>query len=160
MIPVIGIDPGVTGAAALTDGDGWAIFDWTGLEQARDWLENAIAAYPELQICIEKVGEWGSKGWKGTSKLTGNAGAWRGLLCGLKISDRLTEVRPQTWQTIIPIQFRTIKPTKKRNLVAARHLFPTAANAVLTRAKDHNRADAMLIARYHQKQLTRDGRRL
>lgn len=60
------------------------------------------------------------------------------ILCDM----RMQYVTPQCWK-----RFYRLGSDKKECLAAARKLYP---NAPLTRAKDHNRAESVLIARWYQ----------
>jgi hypothetical protein len=56
---------------------------------------------------------------------------------------RIEAIQPQAWKR----HFGLLKAKKEASLKLARDLYPTRAHE-LTRVKDHNRAEALLIARY------------
>ena len=62
-----------------------------------------------------------------------------------------TEVTPQTWQK--GIFYKTDgKDTKEKSLNVAKRLFPDHTD-FFKRKKDHGRSDALLLARYSQKNI-------
>ncbi len=140
----IGIDPGVTGAIALIHDDGLEVFDWPGDEvAASDLIMSLRVKYRIKGAALEDMGIGPALGKFGSSRLSENKGIWRGVLASHGIPFRL--VRPQTWKKgVLPMGGKfTDKEKKKASLAVARRLFPSAD---LGREKDHNRADALLIA--------------
>jgi crossover junction endodeoxyribonuclease RuvC len=138
----IGIDPGVTGAIALIHDEGQVVFDWPGDEvAASDLIMSLRVKYRIKGAALEDMGIGPALGKFGSSRLSENKGIWRGVLAAHGIPFRL--VRPQTWKKGVVPKAKTDKEKKKAALAGARRLFPLAD---LAREKDHNRADALLIA--------------
>lgn len=69
------------------------------------------------------------------------------LLCSI------VYVAPQSWKRSYGLIDSALKPTQRKNkaLETARRCFPSCMD--LGRAKDHNRAEAVLLARYGQMEL-------
>lgn len=149
---ILGIDPGVDGAVALWDSgaitrlidmpttihgtsrevDGWELhlhLQWLQAAQPVDF------AYMEETHAMPKTGSQGNYS-QGFSK-----GA---IVTACRIAKiPLVRVAPATWKLKSGLRGKE----KVASLYLARELFPNRASD-LKRAKDHNRAEAMLIARY------------
>lgn len=131
----VGIDPGKTGAAAFFSEDGTFIdvVDFSDvfvvLAQRR---ADIILAY------LEEVHSMPKQGVVSTFNFGMNYGWWQGVLTGLGIP--YITIRPQEWQKgLVP---KKENKSDKPSLEVARSMFP---DAPLSRKKDHNRADAILI---------------
>jgi hypothetical protein len=68
-------------------------------------------------------------------------GEYRGMLKALLIP--FAEIHPMTWKK----EFGLVHQDKDRSIQVARQLFPSVDD-MLTRKKDHGRAEALLIAEY------------
>jgi crossover junction endodeoxyribonuclease RuvC len=75
-----------------------------------------------------------------------NFGIWQGILAALGIPFLMP--RPREWQKGL-VRPSDGHDTKSRSLAVARRLFP---DAPLAKKKDHNRADALLLAWWSRKQ--------
>lgn len=141
-IAYIGIDPGVTGAVAVIHDEGQLVKDWPGDEVAAAELVRGICLeFHVRRAAIEDQGAGPHKGKFGFVKLSENKGIWRGILASHGIPFQL--VRPQEWMKgVVP---RKKGGDDKPSLAVARRLFPCME---LHRKKDHNRADALLIAEW------------
>jgi hypothetical protein len=135
----IGIDPGVDGAMAIIYSDDEVeVYPYDNsntlsvLNELLDAGEDAIAV-------IEK--QWLRKGDKTpVGKLIQNYGEWIGRL---EINGVETHhVAARTWKAEMSVTSK-----KQSSLVAARLLFPNMKNE-LQLVKDHNKAEALLIAAY------------
>jgi hypothetical protein len=136
----IGIDPGVTGAMAIIyeeEGD-YDVFDFdrdTTLIVLNELLDNAEDAV----AVVEK--QWMRKGDSThMGKLIQNFGEWVGRLDINFFEHR--EVAARTWKNAMGVT-----SNKKAAMELAKSLFPEVEHK-LQRAKDHNRAEALLIANY------------
>lgn len=69
------------------------------------------------------------------------AGLWHGLCVGMGCE--LKTVAPQTWKKY----FQLTKQPKQKSIELARKMFPKLTDQ-LARVKDHNRAEALLLALY------------
>lgn len=137
-----GIDPGKTGALAFIDGQGEfvGVYDFgEALEPLRNERERLVCVY------LEEVHSMPGQGVVSTFSFGENFGWWKGVLAGMSVPFKT--IRPQEWQKgLVP---KRGKSTDKPGLAVARQLYPTAP---LSRKKDHNRADALLIARVCQRE--------
>jgi crossover junction endodeoxyribonuclease RuvC len=160
---VVGIDPGITGAIAIIDGDEVTLLDTPAkkvkvgakerntydLEAMSETLDRVASTYNyetigrkrEVHIAIEQVGSMPTDGHVGAFSFGKGYGAW---LMGL-VSRGLqyTEVSPQKWKR----HFDLLGRDKRGSLEKAKELYPQAADR-LTRLKDNGRADALLIGRW------------
>lgn len=176
---VIGIDPGVTGALALLTPQGvQTIADLPVMVrvqtrvkgkngQMRDKITNQVNAAAlsellrewtagadrnEIHVFIEKCQAMPGK-LKGSDKAQSSAGTFSlglsaGIVEGVVAARGLphTLVHPATWKAVLKLNGK-----KKEEVRAlAIRLFPSAD---LHRVKDHNRAEALLIAKYGLEQL-------
>lgn len=153
---VIGIDIGVTGALAAVDSRGTAaIVDLptegiggarvvkrkvsaTGL---RDVIRHYVAPGEVAIALIEDVHMGMGKGAAARSSLDLNRGRIEAVLDLLRIPTHA--VQPTTWKRF----YGLLKSDKAQSLETARSLYPLA-DPMLKRQKDHNRAEALLLAHY------------
>jgi len=157
---IIGCDPGRSGSLAYltNDGDFIAVKDLPietymmaekGKEQWRlnvlefaQMVENAVLTRHTLTVGIE----WGwarpGEGVSSARRLGTLLGALAATLT-LSRADVVEYVMPMVWKK----HFKLIGQEKGESLDLARKLFPDAGE-YLTRKRDHNRAEALLIARY------------
>jgi len=149
----IGIDPGLTGAAALLVDD--RIVDVVDFIQPRDVLDSLRSwtmVYPITLVALERVQALRRDNPSTLTKFLGNWGWWQGALDTLGLP--YVQVRPQAWQAgVVPA--RRGSPDKP-GLGVARELWPREADVWLRRKMDHNRADAMLIARWASRYSQKD----
>lgn len=151
-----GIDPGLSGAvAALVDGEPGPILDmptaqageWREVDAAAlaDWLDGVRAQHPGAYVsaCIEKVGARPGDGGTSAFRFGDSYGQARGVLAVLGIP--YSRAIPAVWKRHMGL-LGTEKDAA-RQLAIAR--FPGAA-PLLQRKKDHGRADALLLALWHE----------
>lgn len=158
----IGIDPGLTGAIAAINpltgaavivdlptveviGGGMVKRRIDGLQLARALrvmveAGNSVSVTCELVHAIAGKRE-GQGGMQQMGSLMRTFGAIEAILDAVRFPT--SYVRPQAWK-------KTFGLTKDKGagLDMARRLYPGAGAAFLTRAKDHNRAEALLIAHF------------
>lgn len=142
----IGIDPGQTGAMAIIDptaGGYHRVWDFDDLD-GLSWLKTAVIGEISFKAVLEKVHSMPKQGVSSSFKFGMNFGIWRGRLEALGIPYDL--VTPQKWQKEI-FDSMTKTDRKTMSLDRARRLFPEMSD-MLKRKKDHNRAEALLIAEY------------
>lgn len=157
---VIGIDPGLTGAVAVMDHNGVrAVADLPVMQvpgSSKDaMVQKKIDAYGLCQLLLKHcpagegkpmviIEQVHARSGAGTVQSQGSLmrslGAIESVLECLRIPVRY--VAPQTWKKRFGL-----KSEKAQSLETARRLHPEAA-ADLKRAKDHNRAEAVLLAHY------------
>lgn len=150
----IGIDPGQTGAVVIKAGTEILIYDYEdplGLLKLRELRNQGF----EMYAAIEKVSAMPKQGVTSVFTFGCNFGRWQGRMEALMIPFDL--ITPQKWQTEMfdyrPVKPLGIKPSawakikKDFSLKRARNMFPEKMRD-LSRNKDHNRADALLIMGY------------
>lgn len=160
MTVLVGIDPGISGALAvlrtgkpiefhdtptLTLKTGKSIKHVIDAQAAADLLRGINPDF----IAIEKV--WAMPGAGGAAMGVSSAfnfgmgfGIWIGIISALQIAHE--QIPPNTWKKAMMPGMNKEKDASRQR---AMQLFPKTAKD-LTRIKDHGRADALLIVRYHQ----------
>lgn len=140
----VGIDPGVSGAVAVIDTmvDVIDIYDFSSGKA----LIRLQGLPKESRVVLEKVGAMPKQGVVSTFTFGTNFGQWIGRLEALGL--RFDLVAPGKWkkEMLDSARKKGVDP-KAASLDRARRLFPQAAY-LLTRKKDHNRAEALLMAEY------------
>jgi len=153
---IIGIDPGLDGAIAAIDTHGSfiTVFDvptftlqgnkgkkkrTLDLRGTFEILEG-LADGKNCTAYIELVHSMPKQGVRSMFTLGETFGALKMALAALKIP--FEEITPQRWKKVM---LHGMPKDKDASRYKAQQLFPSAP---LTRKKDHNRADALLIARY------------
>lgn len=149
----IGIDPGLSGALAFiaedTPESPW-VLDMPVIEHSKGFVKRAVDL-PELArslklICVmgepralmERVSAFPGQGVGSMFSLGMSFWGVAGVLAALGIPLQLVE--PKGWKGAYGLD-----KDKQKSLELARKMFPTVK---LTRKKDHNRAEALLIAEY------------
>jgi len=146
---IVGIDPGVTGALALIDGDDVRVYD---MPRDTDGIAGVtvyrlISKWDPAEVYIERTHAMPMNGSKATYSLGDTNGSLRTAVHILRIP--LIWVPSLKWQN----EFSLRKPgltdaeRKNRSRWRAQELFPTLADQLM-RIKHHNRAEALLIAEY------------
>lgn len=142
---VTGIDPGMSGAVARMSGG--------KVEIRRDFksLRDIARAVDELvpgsaRVVIEAVHAMPGEGVCSVFTFAKSTGTAFGAVF-LKHEPAPVEVSPQRWQNYFKNLLGIDKKTRFKTVTrdVARHLFPDQAH-YFTRVKDHNSADACLIA--------------
>lgn len=150
MRVVIGIDPGVNGAIAMlraSDGSLVHLDDVPVVKYKRKELHLAayldlVQSYDVVSACIEKVTATATGGVSSAFTFGGTFIAPQCFLLSAGIPYDL--VTPNTWKKA----FGLYKVDKDASRQTATRFYPDAV-AQLKFKKDHNKADALLIARYH-----------
>jgi crossover junction endodeoxyribonuclease RuvC len=146
----IGIDPGLTGAVAVLNRDGElvAIHDLP-VSKNEGFIKNKIDAfelsnimksYANSTVIIERVNSRPGQGVASVFSLGDSLGVIRGVVGALGL--QLHYVLPQVWKKACGLT-----QDKEMSTKAALELFP-AAHQYIYRKKDHNRAEALLLARH------------
>lgn len=160
----IGIDPGLSGAIApLADGEPGTIHDmptrqvgkWSEVDAGRlcailrGLMTQHAGAW--IEACIEKVGARPGDG--GTSAF--RFGESYGRICSAleALNIPYSRVVPQQWKR----EFALIGSDKDASRQLALRRFPSAAH-YLQRKKDHGRAEALLLALWHENTSQRGAR--
>lgn len=163
---VLAIDPGLTGACSVVGHNGVrAVFDLPtmtipgvgekalvqrkvdGLELRRRILEACPADEP-IAAVVEAVGVMGGKNnsVQTQGSLLRTLGAIETVLECLRLP--VEYLPPQTWKRAFGLIDSNLTPTERKGkaLQVARQLYPECAD--LSRARDHNRAEALLMAHW------------
>lgn len=146
----IGIDPGITGCAALINVSQNAgkmrceYFDWSGIAPARQILYEWNDKFNICQIGLEEPAHLPHRsGFYGVKGLWRNVGQWEAILtCS---GFRWVFIKPQVWRKVIPK--RRGKNTKLSSFEFVRMAFPDQGRHIFLK-KHHNRAEALIIAIY------------
>jgi hypothetical protein len=156
--PVVGIDPGLSGAVARLHGDKLTILrDF----KFRKDISRAVRSltHDAALVVIEAVHAMPGEGVCSVFSFGKSTGTAFGALDIVHTQDPV-EVPPQTWQNFFKKLFGITekKPFKEMTQELAAKLFPAEKQLFLARKKDHNSADAALMAAYGvlclQKQLS------
>lgn len=151
---ILGIDPGITGAMAILGPNGdvlvadlpmmtipngarkQQVLDVTAM---KNYLENWQTRH-RVFVFLEKT-----QPMKDSAMTAFSMGQMRGSLLAICacLNISVSDVLPQAWKR----KYNLLKCDKDASLGAAKQLFPSLA-ADLSRVKDHNRAEALLIAAY------------
>lgn len=153
MNVIIGIDPGITGAFAVLEADTHRLLDVMDMPLLSEGKKQRIHGYclaillkqwsqGEYQVrmtYLEKVHAMPKQGVTSMFSMGRSFGAVETAISMLALP--ITYIPPQVWKR----RARLIGQAKDVARTRALELYPEAP---LTRKKDHNRADAILIARY------------
>lgn len=168
MTYFIGIDPGLTGAVALLDDQRGEILDCfdipteqtgqlTGRMRTRindvsfygalkEWSAAYQFAYQYSQVAIEQPIAMGTLPAQTVASQFDTFGAIRGICNTFLVLRRAQIVAPKVWKG-----FYGLKADKQESIEIAKALYPSA-HRFLTRKKDHNRAEAVLLAHWLRRQ--------
>lgn len=163
----VGVDPGISGAIAFIQGKKIAVYDFED-PIALKVLQSGYL-FGDAHALIERVHAMPKQGISSTAKFMTTFGQWIGRLEALSISFGFTT--PQKWQQAMfgsapkiyklvtvekgyktpqgevpPVKAKKVD-TKAMSLQTARQMFPVVQDR-LTRQKDNDRADALLIAEF------------
>jgi len=145
----VGIDPGVTGAIALiTEQMVCFVKDFEDANITAEWFEFFKSLTDIQWVAIERVHAMPKQGVSSTFKFGTNFGIHLGIVASFKLP--LLLPRPAEWKKGL-VRKTDGKDIKERSLNVARRMFPQM-NEFFTRVKDHNRAEALLIAYYAKQQ--------
>ncbi len=146
MKRVIGIDPGMTGAIAwISDVSGASVMDMPVVE--KEVNPSVLAEYLRTAgddswlIVIEKQQAMSKQGVTSTFRTGFNYGMLKAV--AMLTGCRVEIIRANIWKKELGL----IKKDKDAGRLKAIELFPKMSD-LLARKKDHNRADALLIAEY------------
>jgi Holliday junction resolvasome RuvABC endonuclease subunit len=139
---VLAVDPGVSGAYALLVDDGISppIVDDLPVVgnqiNASEWRRAIKSLIPDVAV-VELVHSMPGQGVASTFRFGMACGIIRGVLLGAGVP--IIDVTPNTWKKF----FRLNNEAEKSRALACQR-FPNLPG--LARKKDHNRAEALLIA--------------
>ena len=146
---ILGIDPGLDGGISIINGNSIELLETIPTEPKGGFikrqvdaqkLSNILRVYP-ISVCyLEKVASRPGQGVGSVFSFGDTYGAIRGVLGALNIPTYT--VAPQTWKKELKIS------SKEDSLKAIKELYPL----LKMRKKDHNIAEALLLALYGKKE--------
>ena len=142
----IGVDPGLNGAVATIDGDTCTLHDLPRLGPDLDWSRVDVILHGNsyhTMIGIEKVSAFPKQGVVSSFNF---GKAYGGLVALASLHGSVELIPPRKWKAEYGLH-----KGKQDSLLVARRLFPTAD---LKLKKDHNKAEALLIAEYLRRRET------
>tara|TARA_B100001248_G_scaffold224076_1_gene181121 strand:+ start:377 stop:865 length:489 start_codon:yes stop_codon:yes gene_type:complete len=152
---IFGIDPGLSGAIAiLSDNKVINIFDMPVMSEGKKnkkqlnsaQLVNIIKDYTnddeEKVVIVEQVNAMPGQGVTSMFNFGQTFGAIKGICAALKLP--IYFVRPSKWKK----HFNLINSSKDSSRTKVIEMYPSLSNQ-LSKKKDVNRSDAILIARFY-----------
>jgi crossover junction endodeoxyribonuclease RuvC len=152
---IIGIDPGLSGAiAVLEDNKIQDIFDMPVMPEGKKnkrqlnsaqlvkLLKDNIKKDEEAVIIVEQVNAMPGQGVTSMFNFGQTFGAIKGICAALGLS--IFFVRPAKWKK----HFELINSSKDASRTRAIEMYPSFSNQ-LSKKKDVNKSDAILIARFY-----------
>jgi crossover junction endodeoxyribonuclease RuvC len=150
---ILGIDPGLDGGIAIISGSHIELLETIPTEKKTGFikrqvdaqkLSNILRVYPDVVCYLEKVASRPGQGVGSVFSFGDTYGTIRGVLGALNIPTY--HVSPQRWKKELKIS------SKEDSLKASFDLF----SGLKFKKKDHNIAEALLIAYYGQKEREKD----
>ena len=151
---IIGIDPGLNGAIAiLEDKKVLGIFDMPVMAEGKknkrqlnsaqlvNILKENIQKNEEINIVVEQVNAMPGQGVTSMFNFGQTFGAIKGVCAALELP--IFFVRPSKWKK----HFELINSSKDSSRTKAIEMYPKLSNE-LSKKKDVNKSDAILIARF------------
>jgi len=152
----VGIDPGMSGAVAVLGKGNLQIFrDFKAPLDIVHGVQAAaqVCAEPDM-IVIEDVHAMPGQGVVSMFNFGHATGVARGAILASFPGQPLVKVAPLKWQNVLRVIGEWYKPREFDSRAIALQLFPSPAHAALfRRKKDHNSADAALMALWALHQL-------
>ena len=152
----IGIDVGLNGAIAVIDNNFVGVYDIATIKvkdktkidasKVADLLRTLANGSSDVMVVIEAVHAMPRQGVVSMFGFGVSYGIIQGICAALNLSVRM--VTPQSWKSSY-VNFIGHEDAKNRARELAIEYFPSLAQH-LERKRDHNRADALLIAKYGQ----------
>ncbi len=159
---IIGIDPGLSGAIAILEGKKVIkIFDMPVMAEGKKnkrqlnsaQLVNIIRentnSSEEIIVVVEQVNAMPGQGVTSMFNFGQTFGAIKGVCAALQLP--IFFVRPSKWKK----HFELIKASKDSSRTKTIEMYPHLSNQ-LSKKKDVNKSDAILIARYYSETNPRD----
>ena len=159
---IIGIDPGLNGAIAiLEDKKVLGIFDMPVMAEGKknkrqlnsaqlvNILKENIQKNEEINIVVEQVNAMPGQGVTSMFNFGQTFGAIKGVCAALSLP--IFFVRPSKWKKY----FELINSSKDSSRTKAIEMYPSLSSQ-LSRKKDVNKSDAILIARFYYETRLKD----
>ncbi len=152
---VVGIDPGLSGAIAIVeDKKVLNIFDMPVMAEGKknkrqlnsaqlvSLIKNNIKKEEEVVVVVEQVNAMPGQGVTSMFNFGQSFGAIKGICAALDLP--IFFVRPSKWKKY----FELINSSKDSSRTKVIEMYPSLSDQ-LTKKKDVNKSDAILIARYY-----------
>ena len=152
---IIGIDPGLNGAIAILENNKVVnIFDMPVMAEGKKnkrqlnsaqlvkLIKNNIKKDEEVVVVVEQVNAMPGQGVTSMFNFGQTFGAIKGVCAALELP--IFFVRPSKWKK----HFELINSSKDASRTKAIEMYPVLSNE-LSKKKDVNKSDAILIARYY-----------
>ena len=152
---ILGIDPGLSGAiAVLEDTKVLGLFDMPVMAEGKknkrqlnsaqlvDIIKENIQSNEEVAVVVEQVNAMPGQGVTSMFNFGQTFGAIKGVCAVLKLP--IFFVRPSKWKKY----FELINSSKDSSRTKVIEMYPSLSNQ-LTKKKDVNKSDAILIARFY-----------
>ena len=152
---IIGIDPGLSGAIAILENNKVLnIFDIPVMSEGKknkrqlnsallvDLLKENINQEEEVAVVVEQVNAMPGQGVTSMFNFGQTFGALKGICAALELP--IFFVRPSKWKK----HFELINSSKDASRTKAIEMYPKLSSQ-LTKKKDVNKSDAILIARFY-----------
>ena len=159
---IVGIDPGLSGAIAiLEEKKVLSIFDMPVMADGKknkrqlnsaqlvNIIKENIAGADEIVVIVEQVNAMPGQGVTSMFNFGQTFGAIKGVCAALNLS--IFFVRPSKWKK----HFELINSSKDSSRTKVIEMYPSLSNQ-LSKKKDVNKSDAILIARYYSETRLRD----
>ena len=152
---IIGIDPGLSGAIAILENNKVTnIFDMPVMPEGKKnkrqlnsaqlvkLLKDCINEKEDISVVVEQVNAMPGQGVTSMFNFGQTFGAIKGICAALSLP--IFFVRPAKWKK----HFELINSSKDSSRTKAIEMYPNLSDQ-LSKKKDVNKSDAILIARYH-----------
>ena len=152
---IIGIDPGLSGAIAILENNRvLKIFDMPVMSEGKKnkrqlnsaqlvkLLSDYISDKDEVSVVVEQVNAMPGQGVTSMFNFGQTFGAIKGICAALELP--IFFVRPSKWKK----HFELINSSKDASRTKVIEMYPTLSDE-LSKKKDVNKSDAILIARYY-----------
>ncbi|MFL2883507.1 MAG: crossover junction endodeoxyribonuclease [Pelagibacteraceae bacterium] len=159
----IGIDPGLSGGIAiLKDGKIKKLFDMPVMSEGKknkrqinsahlvQLIKENINENEETSVVVERVNAMPGQGVTSMFNFGQTFGAIKGICAALSLP--IYFVRPAKWKK----HFELINSSKDASRTKVIEMYPSISDQ-LSRKKDVNKSDAILIARFFNETMTKDG---
>ena len=159
---IIGIDPGLSGAIAVLENNKVLnMFDMPVMSEGKKnkrqlnsallvaLIKENIENSKEVSVVVEQVNAMPGQGVTSMFNFGQTFGAIKGVCAALQLP--IFFVRPSKWKK----HFELIKASKDSSRTKTIEMYPHLSNQ-LSKKKDVNKSDAILIARYYSETNPRD----
>ena len=161
---IIGIDPGLSGAIAILENNKvLKIFDMPVMSEGKKnkrqlnsaqlvkLLSDYISDKDEVSVVVEQVNAMPGQGVTSMFNFGQTFGAIKGICAALELP--IFFVRPSKWKK----HFELINSSKDASRTKVIEMYPTLSDE-LSKKKDVNKSDAILIARFYSETRLYEGK--